>query len=109
MLNAYSVDDIIIIQSGGYDEWNNPLEEIEISIKGYAEWKTSLVRNIKGEQVASSIKLTIRKKALDTVLTKELSHEDRIKSINEIEIDKPIINIHQPKAFSNPHYEIYLA
>ncbi len=109
MLRAYSVDDIIIMQSGGYDEWNNPVEATEIEIKGYAEWKTNLVRNIKGEEVTSTIKLYIRKKDLDLLLAKALSHEDRVKSINGNEINKSIINIHQPKAFSNPHYEIYLA
>jgi hypothetical protein len=109
MLNAYSVDDIIITQSGGYDEWNEPLPEVEIEIKGYAEWKTRLVRNVSGEEVTSTIKLYIHKRNLDDKLTQALTHEDRVKSINGSEIDRAIITVHEPKAFSNPHYEVYLA
>lgn len=108
MLNVYSVDEIVITQAAGYDEWNEPLPDREITIRGYAEWKTKLIRNIKGEQVASMITIYISKRRLDNLLARSLSHEDRIKSINGNDIDRAIINISQPKAFSNPDYEIYL-
>ena len=109
MLNAYSVDEIVIIQSQGHDDWGEPSPEVEVSIRGYAEWKTRLVRNLAGEEVTSTIKLYISKRRLDKLLTQALSHEDRIKSINGDEINRAIITIHQPKAFSSPHYEVFLA
>ena len=109
MLNAYAVDDIVIIQHGGYTPINEPLSGTEIAIKGYAEWKTKLVRDIKGEEVTSTIQIYISKRRLDAELTDALSHEDRVKSINGVEIDRAIITVHAPKHFSMPHYEIYLA
>lgn len=103
------VDEIIITQSTGVDEWGEPLPEVDVNIKGYVEWKTRLVWDINGEEVVSTVAIYIKKRTLDNVLARTLSHEDRVKSINGDEIDRAIINIHQPKAFSNPHYEIQLA
>lgn len=109
MLDAYSVDDIVIIQQGGYDEWNEPKSGSQIEIKGYVEWKTKLVIDANGEKVASSIQIYIKKRRLDKLLVSTLTHEDMVRSINGVVIDRAIITVAQPKAFSAPHYEIYLA
>jgi hypothetical protein len=111
MLNGYSVDDIEIGKYIGEDEWNEPLSGSGsvVEIRGYVEWKTKLVRNIKGEEVVSTIQIYIEKRRLDLRLGRALVHEDRVKSINGDDIDRAIMAIQQPKAFSRPHYEIDLA
>lgn len=109
MLNAYSVDEIVITQNVSKDDWREPLSAYSISIMGYVNYKTVLIRNIKGEQVTSQIQIYISKHRLDDLLTQALTHEDRIYSINGIVIDKAIMKIDTPKHFSMPHYEIYLA
>jgi len=109
MLNAYSVDVLVITQSQDHDDWGEPLPELSVNVRGYVEWKTRLVRNLAGEEVTSTIKISISKRRLDAMLARPLSHEDRINSINGAAIDRAILAIHQPKAFSMPHYEVYLA
>ena len=109
MIDSYSVDDLVITQSNGFDVWGEPLSGTTIEIKGYAVWKTWLVRDLAGEEVVSSVMIYINKRRLDALLGRVLSHEDRIESINGISIDRSIIAIQTPKAFSNPHYEVYLS
>jgi hypothetical protein len=109
MLDAYSVDDIVISQHGSYDEWNEPVSGSEVEVRGYVEWKTRLTININGEQVVSTIQIYIKKRILDDLLLRPLTHEDSVKSINGADINRAIITVHQPKAFSSPHYEVYLA
>jgi hypothetical protein len=105
--NAYCVDTIIILKWNGYDEWNEPLSGNIIEVKGYVEYKTRLVRDIKGEERASSVMVYLPKK-IDKTVGRPLSHEDRL-IVGEESIERSIISIQQPKAFSRPHYEVYLA
>ena len=109
MLDAYSVDDIVIVQHGGYDAYNEPLSGTEIAIKGYVDWKTRLAINIEGEKVNSTIQIYIKKRRLDLLLATPLTHEDMVKSINGVVVDRAIITVGQPKALSAPHYEVFLA
>jgi len=111
MLDAYSVDDIVIWKYDSYDEWNEPLSGsgAEVEIRGYVNWGTKLVIGLTGEKVTSTVQIYIKKRILDHRLARPLSHEDMIKSINGDEIRRAIIAISQPKAFDNPHYEVYLA
>jgi len=108
MIDAYAVDDLVITQSNGFDVWGEPLSGTTVEIKGYVVWKTQLMRNLAGEEVTSTIMLYINKRRLDALLGRVLSHEERIESINGVSIDQSIIAIHVPKAFSNPHYEVFL-
>jgi len=105
-INAYCVDEVTILKWTGYDQWNEPLSGEIITVKGYVEWKTRLVRNIKGEDVVSRVMIYLPKK-IDKLLGRELLHEDRF-IIESGFSDRSIIDIRQPKAFSGPHYEIYL-
>ena len=105
--NAYCVDEITILKWNGADEWNEPLSGDIITVKGYVEWKTRLVRNIKGEEVVSTVTIMMPKK-IDSELGRELMHEDRIIIAGETS-ERTIMDIHQPKAFSFPHYEVVLA
>ena len=107
MIGAYCVDEITILKWNGADEWNEPLSGTAITVKGYVEWKTRLVRDIKGEERVSSVTVTMPKK-IDARLGGSLSHEDRL-VIGAEGLERAIISIQQPKAFSGPHYEVALA
>ena len=109
MINAYMVDPITIIKWNGNDNWGEPLSGSPIDVRGYVEWKTRLVRNVQGEEVVSSVTVMLPKK-IDraTHLGRALCHEDRIQ-IDTESFNRAIIAIHTPKAFSSPHYEVYLA
>jgi len=107
MIDSYCIDPIIIVKWNGYDEWNEPLSDTIVEVKGYVEYKTRLVRDIKGEERVSTVMIYLPKK-IDKLLGRPLSHEDRL-IIGEESIERSIISIGQPKAFSGPHYEIALA
>jgi len=98
LISAYLVDDITIIKHGGVDSWGEPLTPANIGVKGKIIYKTKLIRNIAGEEVVSS--------AMVYLLDRELTHEDRLKFDG---VEHVILRIDKPKAFSNPHLEIYLA
>ena len=107
-INAYCVDDITILQWNGTDSWGEPESGTIVSIRGYVEWKTRLIRNAKGEEVVSTVMVYLPKRRTDNALGRVLTHEDRL-IVDGICIDRAIIDIRQPKDFSSPHYEIYLA
>lgn len=114
MIDAYCVDEVTILKWNGANEWNEPLSGSMIEVKGYVEWKTRLVRDIKGENVNIGKPSTISPvtvylpKKIDVLLGRALMHEDKIIIEGEVS-ERTIIDIHQPKAFSFPHYEVVLA
>jgi len=108
LTSVYDVDSLTLWKWNGDDEWGEPIEPTELSVKGYVDYKTRLVRNIAGEQVASEVTIYFMdKNNIDTVLGRILDHEDKIQLTGE-DFKRPIISIGQPKAFSNPHYEVAL-
>lgn len=107
MLNAYSVDSVIIHKWNGNDQWGEPLADSLIPVKGYVVWKTRLVRDIRGEEVVSTVSVLLDKKIEKAIcLNRALAHEDRIAVDG---IVRPIVSIAKPKAFSGPHYEVFLS
>jgi hypothetical protein len=98
MIRAYSVDDITIIR-GGRDQWGEPLPPTNIPVKGYIDWKTKLVRDIKGEEVVAAATVYLLYDGL-------LNHEDRFLIAG---LEHPVINIFEGKDFSRNHYEVYIA
>ena len=98
MISAYLVDDITIIKHGGTDSWGEPLAPALINVKGKIIYKTKMIRDMAGEEVVSS--------AMVYLLDRELTHEDRLKFDD---IEHVILRIDKPKAFSNPHLEVYIA
>lgn len=113
MISAYCIDDITIIRHGGYDSWNEPLAPTDIDVKGKIEYKTRLVRDLKGEGVvagtAGAITASVMVRfpgSIDTELGRSLIHEDRLKFDG---IEHAILKIEKPKAFSNPIYEVYVS
>jgi len=119
MMNAYCVDEITILKYMGNDTWGEPLSGEVITIKGYVEWKTRLIRDQKGEEVVSSIMIYLPKRKLLNALGRRLLLEDRIivdqggveiySGMPDNSEDRAIIDIRQPKDFSHAHYEVYLA
>ena len=119
MMNAYCGDEITILKYMGNDTWGEPLSGEVITIKGYVEWKTRLIRDQKGEEVVSSIMIYLPKRKLLNALGRRLLLEDRIivdqggveiySGMPDNSEDRAIIDIRQPKDFSHAHYEVYLA
>ena len=119
MINVYAVDEITILKSMGNDTWGEPMSGEVITIKGYVEWKTRLIRDQKGEEVVSSVMIYLPKRKLLNALGRRLSFEDRIivdqggveiySGMPDNSEDRAIIDIRQPKDFSHAHYEVYLA
>lgn len=119
MMDVYMVDEITINRWEGYNSFGEPESGTAIDVKGYVEWKTHLVRNIKGEQVTSTVMIYLSKKKVDAALGRPLSLEDRIliplSSLHDAHYghvtipERAIIEIRMPKDFSRPHYEVFLA
>jgi len=99
MIRAYCVDDITILRWQGDDQWNEPIAALEVDVKGYADWKTKLIRNIEGEEVVSRGSVYI-------LYDGDLTHKDRLK-IDGVEYS--IITIRQVKDFSDVAQEVFLA
>ena len=115
MIDAYLVDSITIIKAGGAPTWGEPAATLEVDVMGKIEYKTKLTRELGGEQVvagttgaAMASAMVLLPESIETVayLGRALSHQDKLK-FNGIE--HVILKIDKPKAFSNPHYEVYVA
>lgn len=117
MIDAYLVDDIIIIKadSPATDKWGEPEDTEDIPVKGKIEYKTKLIRDLTGEKVvagtagatmASAMILLSESIENDSYLGRALSHDDKLK-FNDIE--HVILKIDKPKAFDDPHYEVYVS
>lgn len=107
MSGAYDTDEIIIIQKGGFDSWNEPIAAPDIKVKGKIEYKTKLVRDLKGEEVISSAQIYLPE-SIDIALQRDLTHTDKLKFDG---VKHSIINMSKPKAFSNYFvfkYEVYV-
>jgi len=108
MIRAYMVDDFIIHRWNGYDKWGEPKSPTLVDAKGYIKYKMRLVRNIKGEEVVSIAMIYFSKTDMDALLSRTLLHMDRIQTSIE-SYSHAIIQIDTPKAFSDPHYKVYIA
>jgi hypothetical protein len=97
MINAYAVDDITIIRTV-YDAWGEPETVTSVGVKGYVDWTSRLVRNLKGEQVIATATVYLPYDGL-------LTHAD----ILQIDgVKHSIINLVVAKHFSKDHYEVFI-
>ena len=100
MLNAYFVDTITHKKAGGVDKYGEPLAATSVTIKGYIDRKTRLVRtNPGGEQVVSSAMILVSD-------SNSIDHEDKFYFDG---VDHVILEIREAKHFSKTHYEVYVA
>ncbi len=99
MISAYLRDSLTIVRHGTRDEWGTESAATEEAVLGYIEWGTRLVRDIKGEEVASSANILL---AYDATLT----HEDRIRIDG---VEHPIISIALVKDFTTRAMKVFIA
>jgi len=71
VIGAYLKDVITVVRHGARDQYGTEGATTDELMRGYIEWKTRLVLNIKGEEVLSSAGVLMR---YDPTLT----HEDKI-------------------------------
>lgn len=97
MINAYLLDDIVLHRSAGFDKYNEPLADAEIPLKARVKIGTALVKDVKGENVYSSMSVIIK--------TRTISHEDFIEFDGT---EYAILAIKKPRDFSWGFMEIFL-
>jgi len=115
LIDAYLVDPITIIKASGDPTWGEPAATTEVDVMGKIEYKTKLLRDLTGEQVVAGTSGAITASVMvllplsiedDSYLDRALSHRDKLK-FNDIE--HVILKIDKPKAFDDPHYEVWIA
>jgi len=106
MISSYLVDHVTVVKSNGNDQWGEPLPSTNVPTRGYVEWKTNLVRDLKGEEIVSPVHVYLHMRRTDNALGRALVHADRLIVDGR---ERSIIAISEPKAFDHPHYEVYLA
>ncbi|MEN6311204.1 MAG: hypothetical protein ABFD80_06655 [Acidobacteriota bacterium] len=99
MINAYLRDALTIVRHGTRDQWGSEGATTEEAALGYIEWTTRLVRNIKGEEVASSANILL---PYDATLT----HEDRIKIDG---VEHSIITVQLVKDFTTRAMKVFIS
>lgn len=99
MIGAYLRDRLTILRHGARDKYGEASDPAQETVYGYVEWKTRLVRDIHGEQVASSASVLL---AYDPALT----HEDQVR-IDDV--DHSILIIEIVKDFSTRAMKVYLS
>lgn len=97
MLNAYMLDTITLHRAAGNDQYGEPLADTEITLKGRVNIGTALVKDIKGENVYSSMSVLLK--------TRAISHEDFIEYDGT---EYAIISIKKPRDFSWGYMEVFL-
>jgi hypothetical protein len=99
MIDIYMTDPVTLKRLVSKDQWNEPIYEL-VALMGRVDWKTRLVRNLKGEQVVSMGTVTLPRSLA------AVSHEDRV-IIDGVE--HAIIAIQKMADFEFSHWEIYVA
>lgn len=98
MINAYMKDQLTIVRHGTVDQYGTEGVTTDEAGAGFVEWKTRLVRNIKGEEVRAAASILMR---YDATLT----HEDRIR-IGSVEY--PIIAIEIVRDFTVRGMKVFI-
>jgi hypothetical protein len=99
MIDIYMTDPLTLKHLVSRDEWGEPTYEL-VALMGRVDWKTRLVRDLKGEQVVSMGLVTLPRSVA------EVTHEDRI-IVDGIE--HAIIVIQKMADFEFSHWELYTA
>lgn len=107
MIEAYCVDEVVVLKWEGNDSWGEPESATDYDLKARVEWKTKRITDWKGEERLTEVRVFFPKR-IDAILGRRLRHEDRILLDGE-SFDRAILLIVEPKDWSKPHYEVYLA
>jgi hypothetical protein len=97
MISAYCTDSIILHRAGGLTKYNEPLADTEIPLKAMVRIGTALVKDIKGENVYSSMSVLLPSRAI--------SHEDFIEFDG---VEYAILSIKKARSFSWGFLEVFL-
>ncbi len=97
MINIYCTDSLTI-RRNTYGTWGGVASYTDVAVKGRFEFKTRMVRNIKGEQVVSSANVYLPMMII--------AHKDKI-IYNSIEYS--ILSIEVKKDFSERYILVNLA
>jgi len=100
MIEAYAIDSFTAHFDTGEDKWGQPNATLDVSLKGYFEWKTHWVRDLSGEMVVSRGFLYIKYD------TRDFTHKDEI-TFNSIRYK--ILDIKRQTDFSQNHQDLHLA
>lgn len=98
VINAYLKDSLTVVRHGAVDQYGTEGATTAEAAAGFVEWKTRLVRNIKGEEVRAAASILMW---YDSTLT----HEDRIR-IGAVEY--PIIAIEIVRDFTVRGMRVYI-
>ena len=91
MISSYLIHDLWTVKAPvpPSNEYNEPNAPIVVAIKGFIEWKSTLVRNTEGEEVTSQASVLVK-------YDSDLGHNDMLR-ITDLSsgnnIDWPIITI----------------
>ena len=97
MIASYCTDTVVLLRASGRDKYGEPLPDTEITLKGKVKKGTALVKDIKGENVYSSMSVMLKSRAV--------SHEDYIRYDGK---DYAILSISRPEDFSWSFLEVFL-
>jgi len=107
MINSISIHPVIIVKWNGNDEWGEPRPPTNVGLRGYIEWRTVTVRDLKGEDVGSSVNVRMPIRRTDIALGRTLGHNDRLVVDG---MERAIIAIAEPAALRLPRiYHVFLA
>lgn len=97
MINSYLVDSLSTVKAPvpPYDKYNKPNAPIVVAVKGFIEWKSTLVKNVAGEEVTSQASILLK-------VDSDLGHQDKLRILDPTsgnDIDWPIIMIKPAKGY----------
>jgi len=111
MIGPYLVDNVVLKQYTGEDEFGTPTARTSVTVKSNVDYKNRQVTSLAGETIVSMAKVlmrnrTITRSGFDTRATSTIAYED---TINFDGVDHAIIRIARKKDFSVRYMEVYVA
>lgn len=97
MINAYLIDTVVLHQAGAKDKYGEPGADTLVTLKAKVNIGTALVKDIKGENVYSSMSVMLK--------VRTIGHEDFIEFDGK---EYAILSIKRPRDFSWGFLEVFL-
>ena len=106
MINSYLTDDLWTVKAPDppRDKYNQPNAPVVVAIKGFIEWKSTLVRDASGEEVTSQASVLIKTDS-------DLGHNDMLRILDPTSgnnVDWPIITIKPAKGYYTAGVYVFL-
>lgn len=97
MISAYLTELVTVVVPGGRDAWGSRTGDTSESARARVEYKTKLVRNERGEEVASHHQVLMEERTL--------THEHRIVVDG---VERAILSIGRAADFGTRYLRVYL-